>query len=138
LFLPLAVGAAGAAIFSPESMSEPSRAELPIIEATLELVRWFIPLLNRLPRSHKFALGDDITRGLYSLLRGLVKARYSRDKLPLLEPLAADLDLLQIQTRLLLDFQLIHLERYEHASRLLQAVSRQLSGWIGQQRRQSC
>jgi hypothetical protein len=123
-------------IFSTLSMAEPSRAELPIIEATLDLIRWFIPLLNRLPRSHKFALGSEITQALYGLLGGLVKARYSREKLPLLEPLAADLDLLQIQTRLLLDFQLIQLERYEHASRLLQAVSRQLSGWIGQQRRQ--
>lgn len=37
-------------------MAEPSRAELPIIEATLDLIRWFIPLLNRLPRSHKFVL----------------------------------------------------------------------------------
>jgi len=37
-------------------MAEPSRAELPIIEATLDLIRWFIPLLNRLPRSDMFAL----------------------------------------------------------------------------------
>ncbi len=37
-------------------MAEPSRAELPIIEATLDLIRWFIPLLNRLPRSHLFAM----------------------------------------------------------------------------------
>ena len=37
-------------------MVEPSRAERPIIEATLDLIRWFIPLLNRLPRSHKFSL----------------------------------------------------------------------------------
>ena len=73
-------------------MAEPSRAELPIIEAPLDLIRWFIPLLNRLPRSHKFALGSEITQALYGLLRGLVKARYSRDKLPLLEPLAADLE----------------------------------------------
>jgi hypothetical protein len=43
-------------IFSKLSMAEPSRAELPIIEATLDLIRWFIPLLNRLPRSHKFVL----------------------------------------------------------------------------------
>jgi hypothetical protein len=43
-------------IFSTLSMAEPSRAELPIIEATLDLIRWFIPLLNRLPRSDMFAL----------------------------------------------------------------------------------
>ena len=52
----MAVGAAGAVIFSTLSMAEPSRAELPIIEATLDLIRWFIPLLNRLPRSDTFAL----------------------------------------------------------------------------------
>ncbi len=53
----MAVGAAGAAIyFSTLSLAEPRRAELPIIEATLDLIRWFIPLLNRLPRSHKFSL----------------------------------------------------------------------------------
>jgi hypothetical protein len=50
-------------------MAEPSRAELPIIEATLDLIRWFIPLLNRLPRSHKFALGSEITQALYGLCR---------------------------------------------------------------------
>ena len=40
--------------------SSPSRSagELPIIEACLDLIRWFVPLLNRLPRQHKFALGD--------------------------------------------------------------------------------
>ena len=33
-------------------MATPSTAELPIQEATLELIRWFIPLLHRLPRLH--------------------------------------------------------------------------------------
>ena len=45
--------------------------------------------------------------------------------------------LLQIQTRLLHDFKLIELRRYEHASQLIQAVARQLNGWIAQQRRLS-
>jgi hypothetical protein len=33
-------------------MATPSSTELPIQEATLELIRWFIPLLHRLPRLH--------------------------------------------------------------------------------------
>jgi hypothetical protein len=33
-------------------MATPSTAELPIQEATLELIRWFIPLLYYLPRLH--------------------------------------------------------------------------------------
>jgi hypothetical protein len=98
-------------------MSTPSRGELPIIQATTDLIRWFVPLLNRLPRDHRFALGDRLVGGLYDLLEGLVTARYSSVKLPRLESLAANLDLLQIQTRLLHDFHLIDEKRYEHDSR---------------------
>jgi hypothetical protein len=116
-------------------MPTPSRGELPIIQATTDLIRWFVPLLNRLPRDHRFGLGDRLVSGLYDLLEGLVTARYSSVKLPRLESLAANLDLLQIQTRLLHDFHLIDERRYEHASRLLDGVGRQLTGWIGQRRR---
>lgn len=118
------------------AMPTPSRGELPIIQATTDLIRWFVPLLNRMPRDHRFALGERLVSGLYDLLEGLVKARYSSVKLPRLQALAANLDLLQIQTRLLHDFQLIDERRYEHASRLLQGIGRQLTGWIGQRRRQ--
>ena len=72
--------------------------------------------------------------GLYDLLEGLVHARYSKAKLPLLEPLPARVELLQIQTRLLHQFHLIDIGRYEHASRLLDGVGRQLNGWLRQQR----
>jgi hypothetical protein len=119
-------------------VSPPTRAELPIIQATIDLIRWYVPLLNRLPRDHRFGLGDRMVSGLYELLEGLVSARYSKAKVPLLEPLLeplpARLELLQIQTRLLQDFQLIDVARYEHASRLLDGVGRQLTGWLGQQR----
>ena len=117
-----------------DSVPPASRAELPIIQATIDLIRWYVPLLNRLPRDHRFGLGDRMVSGLYDLLEGLVGARYSKAKLALLEPLPARLDLLQIQTRLLQDFQLIDVGRYEHASRLLDGVGRQLTGWLGQQR----
>ena len=76
-------------------MPIPSSAELPIQEATLDLIRWFLPILHRLPRQHRHGLGE----------------------------------------RLLHDFQLIDLRRYEHASRLITAVGRQHSAWLAQQRR---
>jgi hypothetical protein len=117
-------------------MPTPSRAELPIIQATIDLIQWFVPLLNRLPRDHRFALGDRLVHGLYDLLEGLVAARYSSRKLKQLEPLSARLDLLRLQIRLLHSFQLIDDRRYEHVARLLEEVGRQLGGWISQQRRQ--
>ena len=108
--------------------------ELPIIQKTYDLIKWYVPILNRLPRDHKFMLGDRIITGLYNLLEGLIQARYSQNKLPLLEPLNSGLDILRHQTRLLLDFQLIEVKRYEYAGKLLNAIGTDLGGWIKQQR----
>lgn len=107
--------------------------DLPIIQKTYDLIKWYVPILNRLPRDHKFLLGDRITTGLYDLLEGLIRARYSRDKLPQLESLNSSLDILRHQTRLLLDFNLIKTERYEYAGQLLNAIGSDMGGWIRQQ-----
>ena len=40
-------------------MAKPSRTELPYIEATLDLILWFIPLLNHLTHTHQFALSTE-------------------------------------------------------------------------------
>jgi len=53
------------------SSSAPSTADLPIQEATLELIRWFIPILHRLPRLHRHGLGDRLVANLYELLEQL-------------------------------------------------------------------
>ncbi len=90
-------------------------AELPIIQKTYDLIYWYVPILNRLPRDHKFMLGDRIISGLYDLLEALLHARYQTTKLDRLEPLNAKLDILRHQTRLLLDFNLIKTERYEYS-----------------------
>jgi hypothetical protein len=103
----------------------------------MDLIQWFVPLLNRLPRDHRFALGDRLISGLYDLLEGLVAARYATAKLERLEPLNARLDLLRLQIRLLHSFQLIDTRRYENVARLVEEVGRQLGGWISQQRRLS-
>jgi hypothetical protein len=107
--------------------------ELPIIQKTYDLIKWYVPILNRLPRDHKFMLGDRITTGLYDLLEGLIAARYAKNKLNQLEKLNGRLDILRHQTRLLLDFQLIAIQRYEYAGKELNSIGADLGGWIKQQ-----
>jgi|688.fasta_scaffold87879_2 RNA-directed DNA polymerase len=79
-------------------------SELSIIQKTYDLIKWYIPILNRLPRQHKFHLGSRTIDTLYSILEGLITAKYSQNKQTQLENLNISLDILRYQTRLLFDF----------------------------------
>jgi hypothetical protein len=110
--------------------------DLPIVQKTYDLIKWYVPILNRLPRDHKFNLGDRLIAGLYDLLEQLILARYAKEKLDRLESLNPKLDILRQQTRLLMDFNLIHAERYQYASSLLNTIGSDLGGWIKHQQKQ--
>ncbi len=109
-------------------------SDLPIIQKTYDLIKWYVPILNRLPRGHKFNLGERMITGLYELLDNLIIARYAKEKLTILESLNSKLEILRYQTRLLLDFNLIKTKRYEYAQKLLNGIGGDLGGWIKQQK----
>lgn len=107
--------------------------DLPIIQKTHDLIKWYVPVLNKLPREHKFTLGDRIINRLYDLLEGLIQARYSRDKLAKLHSLNLQLELLRHQTRLLLDFEVMSAKRYAYVGQQINGIGVELGGWIKQQ-----
>jgi hypothetical protein len=109
--------------------------ELAIIQKTYDLILWYVPILNRLPRDHKFNLGDRIIAGLYDLLEELISAQYASRKLARLEALNPKLGILRYQTRLLLDFGLTKQKRYEYAAKQLNGIGTDLGGWIKQRRK---
>jgi hypothetical protein len=109
-------------------------SDLPIIQKTYDLIKWYVPILNRLPRDHKFALGERITSGLYELLEGLIQVRYVKEKLPQLTILNTRLEILRHQTRLLLDFQILSAHRYEYVGQQINTIGMELGGWIKQQK----
>ena len=112
--------------FRPVKKKPVRTDELPIIQKTYDLIVWFVPILNRLPRSHKFMLGDRIIERLYKMLDQLVLARYEQDKLKRLEAIDPEIVLLRYQTRLLRKFELIDDGKYEFASKLIDEIGRNL------------
>lgn len=107
--------------------------ELPIIQKTYDLIQWYIPILNRLPKDHKMMLGNRIINQLYDLLESLILARYSSQKQNLLRSLNPKLSVLRYQTRLLMDFELFSVQRYEYAAKQIDGIGIDLGGWIKQQ-----
>ena len=109
--------------------------ELPIIQKTYDLIKWFVPILNRLPRTHRFELGNRIIQELYNLLEQLIEVRYVRTgKLSQLQALNTRLQILRYQVRLLMDFELISAKRYEYTHRQINEIGTELGGWIRQQK----
>ncbi|MGF1486574.1 MAG: diversity-generating retroelement protein Avd [Prochloraceae cyanobacterium] len=112
-------------------------SELPIIQKTYDLIKWYVPVLNRLPRDHRFTLGERIINNLYDLLEGLIEARYAKknEKLARLQSFNNKLDILRYQTRLLHDFELISVQRYKYISQRFNEIGIELGLWIKQQQR---
>lgn len=108
--------------------------ELPIIQKTYDLILWYVPILNKLPKDHKFAIGDRIVDRLYDLLEQLIIARYAKEKLDRLESLNAHLDILRYQSRLLLNLGLVANNRYEYAAKQINEIGKDLGNWIKQQK----
>lgn len=106
------------------------KPDLSIVQKTYDLILWYLPILNKLPRDHKFNLGDRIINRLYNLLESLVTAQYSKDKLILLQNINLELTLLRYQNRLLLDLKLFSQEKYELVSQKVNAIGIELNSWL--------
>ena len=61
--------------------------DLPIIQEAHDLLLWYLPILQKLPRNCRYTLGARIENGLYDLHAGLIKARYNRERIARLEKL---------------------------------------------------
>ena len=108
-------------------------SELAIIQKTYDLIKWYVPILNRLPKAFRFQLGDRIITRLYDFLDTLLIVQYKSEKLNDLTQLNQSLVVLRYQARLLLDFQLIDLKRYETIIVKLNEIGTDLGSWIKQQ-----
>jgi hypothetical protein len=107
--------------------------ELSVIQKTYDLILWLIPILGRLPRNHRFTLGEKIANNLYELLEGLIEAKYSPEKEKILRSLNTKLSVIYYQVRLMVDLDLMCDKRYENLSRYLVEIGNELGGWLKSQ-----
>lgn len=95
-----------------------------------QFILWLIPVLNGLPRSQKFLLGDRIQSTALEVLDQLIEAAYSRERVGLLRRANLSLEKLRFWMRLSKDLRLLDFKRYEFAARCIDDVGRQVGGWL--------
>ena len=108
--------------------------ELSIIQKTYDLIIWYVPIINRLPKTHKFQIGDRLVNNLYNFLELLIIAKYASEKLNILESLNPKLDIVRYQNIIILDFQIINNKRYEYISQIITEIGKELGSLIKQQK----
>jgi hypothetical protein len=72
-----------AAIFR-ENEEHTMAGEMQAVTKMYDVLKWLLPKISKLPRSHKFTLGDRATNLALDVLMLLVEATYTREKLDLL------------------------------------------------------
>ncbi len=115
-------------------MSKKATLSLSVIQKAYDLILWYVPILQRLPRDHRYTLGDRMIESLYEMLEELITARYAREKLELLQTINVRLERMRYQTRLLMDFKQMDGSRFLYASKMINEVGVNLGRWINQQK----
>ena len=94
-----------------------------------QFLLWAIPKVHKFPRDYKFLLGDRIESSLLDLHELLIEAAYSRRKAQLLGKANLMVEKLRHLFRLAKDLKVLPIRAYEHASRELDELGRQVGGW---------
>lgn len=111
-------------------MAQKKSDDLPVIKKAYDLALYLIPLIGRMPRAHKFTLGDRIADHAYELLEMLTTARYQRNKAQTLVGANLLLERLRLLLRLAKDVKAISVKAYGHSTGIADEVGAMLGGWL--------
>ena len=104
--------------------------ELVIITKTYDLILWSCNHTSRFPRQHRFVLGERLERTLYDLLETLIQAKYSRERMPLLNEANLKLEILRFQIRLAKDLHCLQVKSYGFAAQRIDEIGKLVGGWL--------
>ncbi len=106
--------------------------ELIVIEKAHELLVWTLNHIAKFPRSHRYGIGLRLEERVTPVLELLLRAKYTRDRLPLLQQANLELELLRFQYRAVKDLKCLSVESYGSAARFANEVGQLFGGWIKQ------
>jgi hypothetical protein len=63
------------------SMTDNSKRTGAAIEAHYQFLAWLVPTIEKLPKSHKFTIGDRIETIALDVLEALIEATYTKERM---------------------------------------------------------
>ncbi|MBI1916499.1 MAG: hypothetical protein HYS12_17460 [Planctomycetes bacterium] len=96
--------------------------DLPVIARAYDFLIWTAKHVARFPRAHRFNVGERMERHLYGILEGLLRAKFTRERVPLLRQVNLDLEVLRFQFRAAKDLKCLSLWKFAGKYSSYQAV----------------
>jgi len=101
----------------------------PIIVKSYNLTIWYIKKIAKLPKNHRYTLGEKIQNSLLELLLILSDAIYSKNKKELLTHANREIERLRLLTRLLKDLSILSKDNSKFVVSSLNEIGQMLGGW---------
>lgn len=106
--------------------------ELPVIDRTFEMLKWYTDHVGRFPRCHRYGFGLRLEHKLHDVLDDLVLAQYGRgeERLAALHRANARLQAVRLLSRMAVELRLLPAKSYEFAATNLTEIGKMVGGWI--------
>ncbi len=101
----------------------------PIIVKSYTLTLWYIKKIEKLPKSHRYTLGERIQSSLIELLMTLSDTIYSKDKKELLLRANQEIERLRLLTKLIKDLSIVSNDNYQFIISSLNEIGQMIGGW---------
>jgi hypothetical protein len=117
----------------PKRATKPQREKSTTSQVLAEEIfgfnTWLLQIVEKLPRNHKFLLGDRMQTAVMNLMMAVVEATYTKDRAALLRGAQMNIEKLRFLFRLANHAGIVSHDNYEHAARQLDQIGRGVGGW---------
>ncbi len=103
---------------------------LKIKQKVEDTLQYMYIALKHFPKSERFTLCADIKQSMYKIIRLIIQANKTKNKLPILYEIDTELDMLRMMIRLSMKLEFMSLKKYEVTIGYLSEVGKMLGGWI--------
>ena len=103
---------------------------LEIYQSAYKFTREVYQIKTKLPKTLKFDLGEKISNSCLKVIRGVVVANGTKDRVKVLLQISLEIETLWVFLRMLFDFKGISRGEFEVLSNLLSSVAKQNQAWV--------
>jgi hypothetical protein len=103
--------------------------ELPILIRWEDFLLWLIPTTAKFPKHTRYSFVQRIDGLALDILDGLIQARYTKNKQPLLQQVNLSLERLRVLIRLTQQLHYLSFQQYEYSLKKINEVGQMLGNW---------